>query len=133
MLKDIQNMHHKFGVYDAIDKLDDAKLREFLAFRVSCIREELEETENAVANRDAEEVVDGLIDIMVFTLGTLDLFEVDANKAWKAVMNANINKEVGVKPGRPNPYGLPDLVKPEGWEGPSHSHNHGTIGATLNG
>ena len=133
MLKDIENMHHKFGVYDAIDGLDDTKLREFLKFRVSCIREELEETEAAVGNRDAEEVVDGLIDIMVFTLGTLDLFGVDATKAWKQVMNANIAKEVGVKEGRPNPYGLPDLVKPDGWTGPSHAHNHGTIGVLFNG
>lgn len=133
MLEDIENMHYKFGVYEAIDGLDDAKLREFLSFRISCIREELEETEAAVANKDAEEVVDGLIDIMVFTLGTLDLFEVDAMKAWKKVMHANIAKEVGIKEGRPNPYGLPDLVKPAGWESPSHTHNHGTIGALFNG
>ena len=36
-------------------------------------------------------------------------------------------KEVGVKEERPNPLGLPDLVKPEGWVNPSHSGNHGIL------
>ena len=55
------------------------------------------------------------------------MFGVDANKAWDQVYHANISKEVGIKEGRPNPLGLPDLVKPEGWEGPSHEGNHGNI------
>ena len=133
MLVDIEDMHHKFGVHDVVDGLDRDKLIDFLQFRVDCIREELEETEQAMHNRDAEEVVDGLIDIMVFTLGTLDLFCVDATTAWKQVMNANMAKNVGVKVGRPNPYGLPDLVKPDGWTGPTHNANHGKIGELFNG
>ena len=132
MLKDIEHIHDKFKVHKALSSLSDEMLREFLEFRVGCIREELEETEAAVFRKDAEEVVDGLVDILVFTLGTLDLFGVDADKAWKEVMNANINKEIGIKPGRPNPYGLPDLVKPDGWRGPSHTFNHGTIGDIFN-
>jgi hypothetical protein len=38
-----------------------------------------------------------------------------------------MSKEVGVKKERPNPLGLPDLVKPEGWINPSHSGNHGLL------
>jgi hypothetical protein len=30
-----------------------------------------------------------------------------------------------VRESRPNPLGLPDLIKPEGWEAPSHEGNHG--------
>jgi len=52
---------------------------------------------------------------------------VDANAAWDQVYKANMSKEVGIKEGRPNPLGLPDLVKPEGWKGPSHEGNHGNI------
>ena len=37
------------------------------------------------------------------------------------------SKEVGRKETRPNPLGLPDLVKPEGWEAPSHEGNHGKL------
>ena len=38
------------------------------------------------------------------------------------------SKEVGIKQGRPNPLGLPDLIKPEGWTPPDHSGNYGKIG-----
>ena len=38
-----------------------------------------------------------------------------------------MNKEVGIKESRPNPLGLPDLVKPKDWKGPSHEGNHGNI------
>ena len=40
-------------------------------------------------------------------------------------------KEPGVKPGRPNPFGLPDLIKPEGWQGPNHEDNHGNLANAL--
>lgn len=79
--------------------------------------------------RDAEEIVDGLIDICVVAIGTLDAFGVDANKAWDRVYKANMRKEVGTKDSRPNPLGLPDLVKPKGWRNPSHKNNHGLLGA----
>ena len=43
------------------------------------------------------------------------------------IIKANLSKEVGVKESRPNPLGLPDLIKPEGWEAPSHEGNHGKL------
>jgi predicted HAD superfamily Cof-like phosphohydrolase len=77
--------------------------------------------------KDAEEIVDGLIDLCVVAIGTLDAFGIDAYKAWDEVHQANMSKEVGVKKERPNPLGLPDLVKPEGWINPSHGGNHGLL------
>jgi hypothetical protein len=126
-VKDIQDMQHKYGVKKWMhDNQDDTeKLRSYLEFRIKFIREELMETEAALTNDDAEEIVDGLIDICVVAIGTLDAFGVDPYKAWDEVLKANLNKTVGVKPERPNPLGLPDLIKPEGWEGPSHEGNHG--------
>ena len=38
-----------------------------------------------------------------------------------------MKKEVGRKETIPNPLGLPDLVKQEGWEAPSHEGNHGKL------
>jgi predicted HAD superfamily Cof-like phosphohydrolase len=96
-------------------------------FRISMMQEELDETKAAVKNKDPEEIVDGIIDMCVFAIGTLEVFGVDANKAWDQVLKANMSKEVGIKEGRPNPLGLPDLVKPEGWKGPTHKGNHGNI------
>ena len=108
-------------------KINPEKLRDFLKFRINFLQEELDETRKAYMTKDNEEIVDGLIDLCVVAIGTLDAFDIDANKAWDAVLKANMNKEVGRKETRPNPLGLPDLVKPEGWEAPSHEGNHGKL------
>ena len=42
-------------------------------------------------------------------------------------MEANMKKEPGVKPSRPNPLGLPDLIKPDDWTGPDHEHCTGIL------
>ena len=72
-------------------------------------------------------IVDALIDNIVFAIGTLDAFGVDAYTAWNRVHAANMAKNPGVKPGRPNPYGFPDLIKPEGWTAPTHQDNVGLV------
>ncbi len=128
--QDIHDMHTKFGVRDAVEKFDSVMLRTFLRFRLDFLHEELQETENAAQSGiplDPEEVVDGLIDLCVVAIGTLDALGVDAHEAWNEVHKANMTKEVGVKPSRPNPLGLPDLIKPEGWVGPSHDGNYGYL------
>jgi len=128
-VKDINEMQYKYGVHrwihDNQNNVDN--LRKYLEFRVDFLQEELSETEAALVNMDAEEIVDGLIDLCVVAIGTLDAFGVDPYKAWDEVLKANLAKEVGVKPSRPNPLGLPDLIKPEDWEGPDHSDNHGKL------
>ena len=128
--KDMQAMHKKYGVDEWMKKeknSDWSRLNKFMNFRIKMMQEELDETKAAFKNKDQEEIVDGIIDMCVFAIGTLEVFGVDANKAWDQVLKANMSKEVGIKEGRPNPLGLPDLVKPEGWEGPTHKGNHGNI------
>ena len=123
-VKDIHLMQGKYLTRQWV-KDNPEKWKAFLDFRVDFLREELEETEAALVNMDAEEIVDGLIDLCVVAIGTLDAFGVDPYKAWDEVLQANMAKEVGEKPSRPNPLGVPDLIKPEGWTGPSHEGNHG--------
>ena len=130
-VKDIHVMQTKFGTRDAVEKMDKEKLRTFLKFRLDFLNEELTETKNALENADPEEIVDGLIDLCVVAIGTLDAYGVDAYDAWDEVLDANMTKEPGVKEGRPNPLGLPDLIKPEGWTAPSHEGNHGILPETL--
>ena len=125
-VKDIADMHSKYGVHEWI-KNNPEKLEQLLHFRVAFLKEEFDETFKAAGEKDAEEIVDGLIDLCVVAIGTLDAFGIDAYKAWDQVHQANMSKEVGVKKERPNPLGLPDLVKPEGWINPSHSGNHGLL------
>lgn len=136
MVTDIEDMHKKYQVNEWVAKqLDDGdmkKLQQLLAFRLDFVEEEFEETLKAFADKNPEEIVDGLIDIIVIALGTLDMFNVDTDWAWEKVHNANMNKEVGVKPGRPNPLGLPDLIKPEGWTAPNHSENTGILTRVFN-
>jgi len=133
MVNDIYMMHNKFGVKEWFEKNKDDKdlMRKYLMFRMLMIGEEYQETLSAINNSDAEEVVDGLIDMIVFAIGTLDVFNVDANEAWNRIYEANMAKEPGVKPGRPNKFGLPDLLKPIGWTPPSHEGNHGELDKAL--
>lgn len=126
---DITMMHYKFGVKEWFEKNkhDKELMNNYLNFRLAMCKEELDETMDAIKAKDPEEIVDGLIDLCVFAIGTLDVFGVDANEAWDRVYEANMAKSPGVKEGRPNPFGLPDLIKPEGWTAPTHEANHGNF------
>ena len=129
---DMKVMHQKFGVNkwmqaEQQSDVEFKRLNKFMQFRLDMMQEELDETKKAFEEKDAPEMVDGMIDLCVFAIGTLEVFGVDASKAWDEVYKANMSKEVGIKEGRPNPLGLPDLVKPKGWKGPSHEDNHGNI------
>ncbi len=123
-VKDMNDMHAKFGVREVVSKMDADKLTEFLEFRIGCLQEELDELKAA---KNGDDAVDALIDLSVFAIGTLDLFGIDAEMAWNRVYAANISKEVGIKEARPNPLGLPDLIKPEGWTAPTHKDNIGAF------
>ena len=136
---DIRMMHLKYGVHDWFEnnKHNKELMKEYLHFRLNMCKEELDESFDAIEAKDPEEIVDGLIDLCVFAIGTLDVFGVDANEAWDRVYEPNMNKEPGVKPGRPNPFGLPDLIKPTkethgyDWVAPNHEDNHGDLDLAL--
>lgn len=115
----IERMNTKYG-FDQIPLT-----KEILNFKLSCCIEELSETMNAAnVNHDADGIVDGLVDLSVFAIGILYNAGVDVRKAFTKVMAANLQKERGTKPTRPNSGGV-DLVKPEGWQAPSHKDNLG--------
>jgi hypothetical protein len=126
-VKDIHDMHAFYGMHEKFADFDDEKKKLFLKFRADFIQEELNELKENIDIQNPEEIVDALIDICVVAIGTLDAFEVDSHKAWNEVLRANMQKQVGVKEGRPNPLNLPDLIKPNDWQPPSHEGNHGTL------
>lgn len=128
---DIHDMHTKFGVNRVVSTLTPQQLKQYLDFRIKMLAEELKETQDAFHEKDADGVVDGIIDLCVFAIGTLDAFNVNSYEAWQRVHDANMAKEPGVKPGRPNPYGFPDLIKPQGWVAPTHVDNLGLIQQAL--
>lgn len=115
----IERMNSKYGFNEI------PLTKEILNFKLSCCIEELSETMNAAnVNHDADGVVDGLVDLSIFAIGILYNAGVDVRKAFTEVMKANLQKERGIKPTRPNSGGV-DLVKPEGWMPPSHEDNLG--------
>lgn len=133
---DIAAMHTKFGVNTVLRGLDRDKLEAFLKFRIDFLQEELDEMRSALVDfqagkiegtKAADDTVDALIDLCVVAIGTLNGFDVDADEAWNRVHRKNMEKEVGIKASRPNPLGLPDLIKPEGWTAPTHEDNVGLL------
>lgn len=147
-VNDIHNMHTKFGVRPVIRNLSKEHKEMFLKFRLDFLREELMEAYEAAgydvtfeAKRNdkaldpnrAEDVVDAMVDLCVVAIGTMDAFDVDAHEAWSRVHVKNMEKEPGVKPERPNPLGLPDLIKPAGWTAPTHADNVGTLDQIFKG
>lgn len=131
--KDIHDMHAHYNVHEWIEQNRDNPdiLRKLVEFRLNFLGEELLEARKALTVDNPEEIVDAMIDLCVVAIGTLDLFEVDPHQAWDEILKANMAKKPGRKPGRPNPLGLPDLMKPDGWKPPSHDGNHGVLATVL--
>lgn len=129
-VNDIAELHAKFGVREVVRTFDKDKLQAFLDFRVKFLQEELDELKTA---KSADDVVDALIDLCVVAIGTLDVMQMNPYEAWNRVHAANMNKEVGIKASRPNPLGLPDLIKPtmdthgRDWVAPTHVDNVGVL------
>lgn len=127
---DMREMHAKFGVREVVENFDKEKLAKFLEFRINFLQEELDEMKKAFAEggpNAADDVVDALIDLNVVSIGTMDAFGIDADVAWQRVHQKNMEKEIGIKASRPNPLGLPDLIKPNGWTAPTHADNVGLL------
>lgn len=133
---DIAKMHAKFGVNTVMRTMDREKLEAFLKFRIDFLQEELDEMRKALVEyqagkldgaKAADDTVDALIDLCVVAIGTLNAFEVNADESWNRVHTKNMEKKVGIKESRPNPLGLPDLIKPEGWTAPTHADNVGLL------
>lgn len=99
---------------------------EKLRFRMNLLTEEFDETLLAMEQHNAEEWVDGHIDLIVIALGNLHLAGIDVDKAWSEVHRANMSKLRGIKKGREQSGGF-DVIKPEDWVGPSHGNNHGKL------
>ena len=124
---DIREMHSKFDMHKFIKTATNREILQYLKFRANFIEEEFEELKEAINCRNSDDVVDALIDMMVVIIGTLDLFDIDGQKAWNVVHKANMSKVAGSNSNRPNDFGFPDLVKPDGWKKPSHYGNTGEL------
>ena len=137
LIDDITELHKKMGV----DKPKGTDYTHAL-FRMKFLMEELHETIEAcglhydknfhdIFNKykgkiNEEEVLDGLVDMMVVLVGTAHFFgytnDIDGTtlleRAWDRVQEANMSK-VPVKSAEESKRGSKfDLLKPEGWKKP---------------
>jgi predicted HAD superfamily Cof-like phosphohydrolase len=101
---------------------------ERLLFRHELAKEEVDEMYEAIRNENPMDVIDALIDQIYIAYGTLNMLDIDINKAFFEVHKANMKKLRGKKNGRNNSY---DVHKPEGWEEPNHINNIGILKELL--
>ena len=115
MLGKVIDMHVKFGLEQ--DERPQDLTPEEKAFRIVAMREEIAEYEAADA---LEDILDALVDLQVFLLGTVHrhgMHEV-FTEAFNRVMAANLAKELAGTSEASKRGFARDLVKPEGWVAP---------------
>ena len=109
----VKRMHGKFGLdYSGPPR---PLTHEEKTFRVGCLREEISEYQTAGSLVDE---LDALVDLLVFTVGTLERQGLPVREAFEIVMAANSRKEVAGEADRSKRHFAIDLVKPEGWMAP---------------
>jgi predicted HAD superfamily Cof-like phosphohydrolase len=113
----INQAYIKYGLaYDGPPRhLDSAEKQ----YRISCLREEIEEYNEAETMTDQ---YDALIDLLVFTVGSLYRHGFPLQEGFDVVMDCNLQKVPGNNPHKSDKaraeYKGVDLVKPAGWLGP---------------
>ena len=95
-------------------------IKEIVNLRYELIKEELEELNQAIKDKDLKEVADALTDILYVTYGTGHAFGIDLDECFKEVQESNMSKlgadgkpiygETGKVMKGPN-YFEPDLKK----------------------
>jgi predicted HAD superfamily Cof-like phosphohydrolase len=81
------------------------------------IEEEAEELNQGIINKDREEMLDALIDILVVTIGAIHSMGADGEGAWKEVMRTNFAK-IDPVTGKVRKREDGKVLKPEGWTPP---------------
>lgn len=79
------------------------------------MEEEVQETAEAMTDRDYVKAIDGAVDTIVVAIGLLHSIGVDPDKAWQLVHQANMSKVVNGKVYRRDDG---QIGKPPGFVGP---------------
>jgi predicted HAD superfamily Cof-like phosphohydrolase len=87
-------------------------------FRRKFLCEEVMEYCNACDQRDLEEQLDALVDLVYVALGTAYLQGFDFSEAWKRVHTANLDKVRAPSKDASKRGSTSDVVKPPGWQKP---------------
>lgn len=119
---DVNAFHRKFKLaYDGPPRFLSDELHKLSAH---CLKEEVQEYEDAIAAGNMIDAHDALIDLVYFALGRADLHGFPFSSGWKRVQEANMAKvraERKDQSARGDAASTYDVVKPEGWTPPDHS------------
>ena len=109
------------NVFEDINKFatacDQAPSEANYKMYLDLIREEVGELEDAIADNDRIEQLDSLIDILVVTIGAVRAGGMNAEGAWKEVMDTNFAK-IDPTTGKVIKREDGKVLKPEGWKAP---------------
>jgi predicted HAD superfamily Cof-like phosphohydrolase len=117
---DVGHFHDKFGLDNATHPgvyprpVDP----EFMRFRLSFLKEELREIEEALNTGDLVKLVDGLIDLNYVSHGTAHILGVPWQACWNEVQRANMAKEKATVENPGTRLAKFDVKKPAGWAPP---------------
>ena len=109
------------NVFEDINKFatacDQAPSEANYKMYLDLIREEVGELEEAITENDRIEQLDALIDILVVTIGAVRAGGMNAEGAWKEVMDTNFAK-IDPTTGKVIKREDGKVLKPEGWKAP---------------
>lgn len=117
----VEEFHRKFGFTNRVKPTLDIPEKDL---RLSLIREEVQELEEAYADNNLVEVADALADIIYVVYGTAAQHGIDLEHVFAEVHRSNMSKggaknSVG-KLGKGDSYSAPDVLgvlKAQGFEG----------------
>lgn len=116
MLRDVQEFHKKFDL--PTERYPGFPSDEILEFRKKFLREELNEFEEAVKNKDLVKVLDALADLVYVALGTAIFMNLPFQDAWNIVHNANMTKIKARSSKDSKRSSIHDVIKPPNWTPP---------------
>lgn len=85
---------------------------------LNLIREEMTELEDAVEHQNKVKILDGLMDVLVVTLGAAHSLGIDVYLAWDEVVKSNMSK-VDPTTGKLVKREDGKILKPEGYKKPN--------------
>lgn len=113
---DVEDFHIKFGLPAPAEVRWQSK--EWNSFRLKFMREEIDEYEEALKEKNFEKAFDALIDLVYVALGTAVAHGFPWQRGWDRVHMANMKKiraHVASDSKRGTAY---DVIKPVGWQPP---------------
>jgi predicted HAD superfamily Cof-like phosphohydrolase len=93
--RDVKNFHEKFDLY--CGKEPHIPIESEKNFRISLIKEEIQETLKALSEDNLVEIADGIADSIYVLLGCAIAYGINVHPVWKEVQKSNMSKEMGHK------------------------------------